>query len=65
MKLKFLTPTSARFASSPAMRMWAVIMLPGHAHNIINLEEDRDLVTVMWANEAFDPAYPDTFREEV
>ena len=46
-------------------QMRAVIMLPGYAHSIINLEEDRDLVTVMWANEAFDPAYPDTFREEV
>lgn len=45
--------------------MRAVIMLPGYAHNIINLEVDRDLVTVMWANEAFDPDHPDTFREEV
>ena len=45
--------------------MRAVIMLPGYAHNIINLEKDRDLVTVMWANESFDPAHPDTFREEV
>lgn len=45
--------------------MRAIVMLPGYAHNIINLEKDRDLVTVMWANEAFDPAYPDTFREEV
>lgn len=45
--------------------MRAVIMLPGYAHNIINLEKDRDLVTVMWANEAFDPKHPDTFREEV
>lgn len=45
--------------------MRAVIMLPGYAHNIVNLEADRDLVTVMWANEAFDPNHPDTFREEV
>ena len=45
--------------------MRAVIMLPGYAHNIINLEKDRDLVTVMWANESFDPMHPDTFREEV
>ena len=45
--------------------MCAVIMLPGYAHNIINLEKDRDLVTVMWANESFDPTHPDTFREEV
>ncbi len=45
--------------------MRAVIMLPGYAHNIINLEKDKDLVTVMWANESFDPNHPDTFREEV
>lgn len=45
--------------------MKAVIMLPGYCHNIINLEKDRDLVTVMWANESFDPDHPDTFREEV
>ncbi|MBE5907619.1 MAG: SDR family oxidoreductase [Lachnospiraceae bacterium] len=45
--------------------MRAIIMLPGYAHNIINLEKDKDLVTVMWANESFDPNHPDTFREEV
>ena len=45
--------------------MRAIIMLPGYAHNIINLEKDKDLVTVMWANESFDPEHPDTFREEV
>lgn len=45
--------------------MKAVIMLPGYAHSIINLENDKDLVTVMWANESFDPEHPDTFREEV
>lgn len=45
--------------------MRAVIMLPGHSHNIINLEDDRDLITVMWANESFDSKRPDTFREEV
>ena len=45
--------------------MKAVIMLPGYAHNIKNLEQNRDLVTVMWANEAFDPSKPDTFIEEV
>lgn len=45
--------------------MRAIIMLPGYAHNIINLERDKDLVTVMWANESFDPNHPDTFREEV
>lgn len=45
--------------------MRAIIMLPGYTHNIINLEKDKDLVTVMWANESFDPNHPDTFREEV
>lgn len=45
--------------------MEAVYMLPGYAHNIINLSETKDLVTVMWANEQFDSEHPDTFREEV
>ncbi len=43
----------------------AVHMLPGYTHNIINLSENEDLVTVMWANESFDPKKPDTFFEEV
>jgi len=43
----------------------AVHMLPGYTHNIINLSETRDLVTVMWANEQFDPNKPDTFFEKV
>lgn len=43
----------------------AVHMLPGYTHNIINLSKDQDLVTVMWANESFDPNHPDTFYEEV
>ncbi len=43
----------------------AVHMLPGYTHNIINLSETQDLVTVMWANEAFDPHHPDTFFEVV
>lgn len=43
----------------------AVHMLPGYTHNIINLSETEDLVTVMWANESFDPAHPDTFFEKV
>lgn len=43
----------------------AVHMLPGYTHNIINLSQDEDLVTMMWANERFDPAHPDTFYEEV
>ena len=43
----------------------AVHMLPGYTHNIINLSETQDLVTVMWANELFDPNKPDTFFEVV
>ena len=43
----------------------AVHMLPGYTHNIINLSETENLVTVMWANEQFDPAHPDTFFEVV
>lgn len=43
----------------------AVHMLPGYTHNIINLSETDDLVTVMWANEAFDPGHPDTYFESV
>ena len=43
----------------------AVHMLPGYTHNIINLSDTEDLVTVMWANEQFDPAKPDTFFEKV
>ena len=43
----------------------AVQMLPGYTHNIINLSDSEDLVTVMWCNECFDPARPDTFFEPV
>lgn len=43
----------------------AVHMLPGYTHEIINLSDTENLVTVMWANERFDPAHPDTFLEEV
>ena len=43
----------------------AVHMLPGYTHNIINLSDTENLVTVMWANEQFDPAHPDTFGEPV
>ena len=43
----------------------AIHMLPGYTHNIINLSETEDLVTVMWANECFDPKKPDTFFEVV
>ena len=42
-----------------------VDMIPGYTHNIINLSDTEELVTFMWANEAFDPNKPDTFFEEV
>ena len=43
----------------------AVHMLPGYTHDIINLSETEDLVTLMWANEIFDAEHPDTFFEAV
>ena len=43
----------------------AVHMLPGYTHNIINLSDTEDLVTLMWANESFDPNRPDTYFEPV
>ena len=42
-----------------------VDMIPGYTHNIINLSDTEDLVTLMWCNECFDPQKPDTFFEEV
>ena len=46
-------------------KIQAIHMLPGYTHNIINLSETEDLVTLMWANEQFDPGKPDTFFEKV
>ena len=46
-------------------KIQAVHMLPGYTHNIINLSDTENLVTLMWANERFDPAHPDTFFEVV
>ena len=46
-------------------KIQAVHMIPGWTHNIINLSDTENLVTVMWANEAFDPEHPDTFGESV
>ena len=46
-------------------KIQAVHMLPGYTHNIINLSDTQELVTLMWANEAFDPEKPDTFFEKV
>ncbi|WP_296793614.1 capsular polysaccharide biosynthesis protein CapF [Ruminococcus sp.] len=46
-------------------KIQAIHMLPGYTHNIINLSDTENLVTVMWANEQFDPNHPDTFGEPV
>lgn len=46
-------------------KLQAVHMLPGYTHNIINLSNTENLVTLMWANEPFDPNRPDTFGENV
>ena len=46
-------------------QLQAVHMLPGYTHSIINLSEEENLVTLMWANEIFDPNHPDTFFEPV
>lgn len=46
-------------------KIQAIYMIPGWTHNIINLSETENLVTVMWANESFDPNHPDTFGEPV
>lgn len=43
----------------------AVHMLPGYTHNIVNLSDTEPLVTLMWANELFDPNRPDTYFEPV
>ena len=42
-----------------------VEMIPGYTHNIINLSDTEDLVTLMWVNEPFDSEHPDTFAEPV
>ena len=46
-------------------RIQSVIMLPGYTHNIINLSDNQDLVTVMYCNEIFNPQRPDTFFDKV
>ncbi|MGM9670804.1 MAG: NAD-dependent epimerase/dehydratase family protein [Oscillospiraceae bacterium] len=46
-------------------KMEAVHMLPGYTHSITNLSDAENLVTVMWANEPFDPTHPDTYYQEV
>ena len=46
-------------------KLQCVYMLPGYTHNIINLSDTEDMVTVMWANEIFDAEHPETYHEEV
>lgn len=46
-------------------RLRVVEAIPGYTHNIVNLSETDDLVTLIWCNEPFDPSHPDTFREKV
>lgn len=46
-------------------RLQSVIMLPGYTHNIINLSQTEDLVTVMYCNEVFNPERPDTYFDKV
>ena len=46
-------------------KIQAIYMLPGYTHNIINLSDTENLVTIMWANEQFDPSKPDTYFEVV
>ncbi len=46
-------------------KIQVVEMIPGYTHNIINLSETEDLVTLMWCNEAFDPNRPDTYFDPV
>ena len=49
----------------PGEKIEIVHMIPGWTHNIINLSDTEDLVTVMTCNEVFNPEKPDTFREIV
>lgn len=46
-------------------KITVVDMIPGYTHSIVNLSDTKDLVTLMWCNECFDPERPDTFFEEV
>lgn len=46
-------------------KLQCVYMLPGYTHNIINLSDTQDMVTVMWANEIFDAKHPETYHEDV
>lgn len=56
-------PVDECVVSGSEMRV--VEMIPGYTHSITNLSDTEDLVTVMWANEPFDPENPDTYFETV
>ena len=51
--------------TAKGQRLQVVEMLPGFTHSLVNLSETEDLVTLIWANEPFDPARPDTYFQEV
>lgn len=69
--LRYLTPSPEERVGErlnffvSGCQIESVHMLPGYTHNIINLSETEDLVTVMYCNEIFDPNKPDTFFEKV
>ena len=71
--LKYLTPSLEERAGERLVGCWfvsganiqSVLMLPGYTHNIINLSDTEDLVTVMYCNEIFNPNRPDTFFDPV
>ena len=71
--LRYLTPSPEERAGERLVLNWfvsgnqieAVHMLPGYTHNIINLSETENLVTVMFCNEIFNPNKPDTFFDPV
>lgn len=46
-------------------KMEALLMIPGYVHSLINMSDTKDLVTIIWANEHFNPDRPDTFREYI
>ena len=60
-----MTPVSYTHLEVSGDKIEAVHMIPGWTHNIINLSETENLVTVMTCNEIFDPNHPDTFFEPV
>ena len=60
-----VTPRTASTCGISGTHMDVVEMIPGYTHNLINMSDTEDLVTLMWASEAFDPNRPDTYFEPV